>query len=453
MNFPRLLFLVLALLGLDSWAQAARPHVVFVLVDDFGWGDPASFGGRVPTPALDRLAREGMQFRQFYTASPICSASRCGIITGQFPSRWKITSYLQTKAGNRECGQADFLDPAAPSMPRFFSKAGYVTAHIGKWHLGGGRDVTDAPKFSAYGYDVGLGTYESPEPAAPLGLKSMPWAKEREPQQVPRHERTRWMVDETLAFLKKGTAAGKPCFVNLWLDDTHTPFRPTEDNDEREPEAKFREVLTETDRQIGRLLEGVKELGIENDTLILLAGDNGPEPTFGRSRSGGLRGMKWSLYEGGIRTPLLVRWPGTVPAWQVDGETVLAAVDLLPTLADLADVPVPGDAVGDGQNMASALKGKVVARQKPLFWEYGRKPAVPGQGIRTFPYPKEKDARSPNVAVREGRWKLLVNADGSQTELYNLDEDANETRNRVDDQPEVASRLKRLALEWRASLP
>lgn len=447
----RLLFLVL--LSLASWAQAAKPHVVFVLVDDFGWGDPASFGGKIPTPALDRLAREGMQFRQFYTASPICSASRCGIITGQFPSRWKITSYLQTKAGNRECGQADFLDPAAPSLPRIFSKGGYATAHIGKWHLGGGRDVADAPKFAAYGYDVGLGTYESPEPAAPLGLKSTPWAKEREHQQVPRHERTRWMVDETLAFLKKNAPAGKPCFVNLWLDDTHTPFRPTEDKDEREPEVKFREVLTETDRQLGRLLEGLKELGIEKNTLVLLAGDNGPEPTFDRSRSGGLRGMKWSLYEGGIRTPLLVRWPGTVPAGKVDGETIFSAVDLLPTLVDLAALPVPKEAAGDGQNMVPALKGNAVVREKPLFWEYGRKPAVAGQGIRTFPYPKEAEAKSPNVAVREGRWKLLVNADGTQTELYDLDEDVNETRNRADEQPEVASRLKRMALEWRAALP
>jgi len=145
-----------------------KPNIVFIVVDDMGWGDPSCFGGKVPTPNMDRLAKEGMQFRQFYVASPICSASRCGMITGQYPARWRITSYLQTKAGNRECEQADFLDPHAPSLPRVFHDIGYATAHIGKWHLGGGRDVTDAPKFAASGYDVGLGTYESPEPAAPL---------------------------------------------------------------------------------------------------------------------------------------------------------------------------------------------------------------------------------------------------------------------------------------------
>lgn len=431
-------------------AQAAPPHVVFVLVDDFGWGDPASYGGKIATPNLDRLAREGMQFRQFYVASPICSASRCGIVTGQYPARWQITSYLQTREGNRLCEQVDYLDPAAPSLPRLFSKAGYATAHIGKWHLGGGRDVTDAPKFAAYGYDMGLGTYESPEPAAALGLKTMPWTMEREPQQVARHDRTRWMVDETLAFLK--AKSDKPCLVNLWLDDTHTPFRPVDAADERTQMEKFRDVLTETDRQIGRLLDGLRELGIEKDTLILLAGDNGPEPSFDHARTGGLRGMKWSLYEGGIRTPLIARWPGVIPSGQVDETTVVGAVDLFPTLASLVGIPLPADYASDGEDMTAVFKGVPRERSHPLFWEYGRKPALKGQGIRTFPYPKEADAKSPNVAVREGRWKLLVNADGSGTELYDLNSDPNETMNSAESEPEVAARLKQMALKWRTEV-
>lgn len=438
--------LLLAVWGsLLGSAAAERPNVLCIVVDDMSWGDVSCFGGQVPTPNMDRLAQEGMQFRQFYVASPICSASRCGMITGQFPARWRITSYLQTKAGNRECEQADFLDPQAPSLPRAFHDAGYATAHIGKWHLGGGRDVTDAPKFAAYGYDVGLGTYESPEPALALGLKTMPWEIKREAQQVPRHERTRWMVDETLEFIQQHSS--QPRFVNLWLDDVHTPYRPSEARDDRALPAKYRDVLVETDRQIGRLIDALPP-----NTLVLLCGDNGPEPTLEHTRTKGLRGMKWSLYEGGIRTPLIVRWPGVVPAGTVNDTTVLSSVDFMPTLCALAQIKAPG-ASQDGEDMSAALRGQKVMRQKTLLWEYGRKPGEAGKVKNGFPYPKEPDSKSPNVAIREERWKLLTYADGTQTELYDLAKDPNETTNLAGTEKETAERLKKAVLGWRKSLP
>ncbi len=438
--------LLLALWGsLLGSTAAERPNVLCIVVDDLGWGDVSCFGGQVPTPHMDRLAKEGMQFRQFYVASPICSASRCGMITGQFPARWRITSYLQTKAGNRECEQADFLDPRAPSLPRTFLAAGYATAHIGKWHLGGGRDVTDAPKFAAYGYDLGLGTYESPEPAAALGLKTMPWETQREPQQVPRHERTRWMVDETLKFLQQHST--QPRFVNLWLDDVHTPFRPTDEKDARPLPEKYRDVLTETDRQIGRLLDALPP-----NTLVMLCGDNGPEPTLDHTRTKGLRGMKWSLYEGGIRTPLIVRWPGKVPAGTVNAQTVISSVDFMPTLCALAQIKAPV-ADQDGEDMSAALCGEKVLRHKHLFWEYGRKSAEAGTVKNGFPYPKEPNSKSPNVAIRDGNWKLLVNADGTHTELYDLDQDPNETTNLAEPEQARTQRLKKAVLDWREGLP
>lgn len=422
-----------------------KPTIVFILVDDMGWGDPSCFGGKVPTPNMDRLAAGGMQFRQFYVASPICSASRCGILTGQFPARHRITSYLQTRAGNRECEQADYLDPKAPSLPRILKEAGYATAHIGKWHLGGGRDVTDAPKFAAYGYDLGLGTYESPEPVAALGLKTTPWETKREPQQVERHDRTRWMVDETLKFVHEHP--DKPCFVNLWLDDVHTPYRPVEGQDDRPLPEKYREVLTETDRQIGRLMDALPA-----NTLIILCGDNGPEPTLDHTRTKGLRGMKWSLYEGGIRTPLIIRWPGTVPAGVVNETTVFSSVDFLPTLCSLLWLRPP-DADLDGECMSPAWEGETMLRGKPLFWEYGRKPGEAGKVKGGFPYPKEPGSKSPNVAVRDGRWKLLINADGTQPELYDLARDPAETTNLAETEIVTAGHLKKAALAWRKALP
>lgn len=450
----KILLRIIVIACIFSASVFAKVNVLFILVDDMGWGDLAANGGAgVPTPNMDRLAGEGTRFTQFYTASPICSASRCGFITGQFPARWRITSFLQSRAGNRECEQADFLDAAAPSFVREFKAAGYATAHIGKWHLGGGRDVTDAPKFAAYGYDCGLGTYESPEPAAGLGSALRP--NVTEPQPVKRHDRTRWMVDETLKFIKEHP--GQPWLVNLWLDDIHTPLAPSDEQltfaGAGVGTANYRAVLRATDAQIGRLLDALRKLKLDRNTLVILAGDNGPEPSFNRTRTGGMRGMKWSLYEGGLRTPLIIRWPGTIPV-AVNTTSVVGAVDFFPTLCALAGVTAPKQVTFDGEDLSAVWKGGKRSRTTPLLWEYGRKPAADGPGkIRAFPYPNEPDATSPNVAIRQGDWKLLVNDKGTGTELYNLAADPNETNNLATAESVIADGLKRAALDWRHSLP
>ena len=137
-----------------------KPNILFILSDDMGYSDIGCFGGKfAPTPNLDRLAQEGIRFTQFYSSAPICSPSRAGLTTGMFPARWNITSFLQTRAGNRGCEQADFLEPRAPSLARTLKAAGYATGHFGKWHMGGGRDVTNAPPFAAYGFDEHAGTW------------------------------------------------------------------------------------------------------------------------------------------------------------------------------------------------------------------------------------------------------------------------------------------------------
>jgi arylsulfatase A-like enzyme len=449
-TIPRFLVLVAVLLtGLIARA-AERPNVVIVYVDDFGWGDPSCYGNpMIQTPHLDRMAAEGVRFTQGYVASPICSPSRCGLITGQFPARWRITSYLQTKAGNKACEMTDFLDPAAPSLPGMLRAAGYATAHIGKWHLGGGRDVSDAPKFAAYGYDLGLGTYESPEPAAALGLKTVPWGPQDklEPQQVRRNERTRWMIDQTLAFLSE--PRGKPCFVNLWLDDTHTPFVPSAEQmqavrtpGDTEQKTRYKAVLVAMDQQIGRLLTAVRE----TNTLVLLIGDNGASPPFERERVAGLRGQKLSLYEGGVRVPFIAWQPGKVAANVVNTTTVISTLDLMPSLSALCEADLPKDYQPDGEDLSAALRGESPMRSKPLFWEYGRNDT-------SFAYPKDPKHRSPKLAIREGQWKLLVHADGHGAELYDLGTDPGEARNLAEVQPEISRRMVEAVLTWRKSVP
>ncbi len=431
-NFALFAALLLATLG----AHAAPPHIVFVLTDDMGAGDLGCYGGTLAkTPNIDRLAAQGTRFTRYYSAAPICSPSRCGLLTGQFPARWNITSYLQSRKGNRECEQADFLDTEAPSLPRILKNAGYATAHIGKWHLGGGRDVENPPKFAAYGYDEGVGTYESPEPHPEITATNWIWS-DKDP--VKRWNRSAFFVDKTLDFFKRH--ADKPCFVNLWLDDPHTPWVPADDAPKGATKANLKAVLEENDTQIGRLMHALPA-----NTLLIYASDNGALPTFDKQRTLGLRGSKLSLYEGGIRLPFIARWPGNVPA-RVDETTVLTAVDMLPTLCHLAGAKLPADYASDGENFSAALLGKSSPRTEPIFWEYGRNDT-------SFAYPPQAEHRSPNVAMREGQWKLLINTDGTRTELYDVLADPNEEKNLADEKTDVTAKMKAAALAWRQSLP
>ncbi len=440
-----LFFLVFTAAAIE--VSPSRPNIILILTDDMGFGDIGCYGGKfAPTPHLDRMAREGIRFTQYYSASPICSPSRTGILTGMFPARWRITSYLQTRKGNAACGQADFLDPKAPFIARTLKAAGYATGHFGKWHMGGGRDVTNAPPFRDYGFDEHASTYESPEPHPDITATNWIWSDH---DKVKRWDRTEFFVDQTLAFLRRHK--GQPCFVNLWPDDVHTPWVPSGERLSEYPngpeqQRKFRAVLDEYDRQFGRFFAGLKELALDENTLVIFTSDNGALPTFNGQRSAPFRGSKLSLYEGGIRMPFIVRWPGRVPAGRVDETSVLSAVDLFPSLCAIANVPLPNAADFNGEDMSAALLGKKPAkRRRPSFWEYGR-------NEESFAYPQSRD-RSPSVAVRDGKWKLLVNANGSGAELYDLSKDFQEENNLADKETAVAKRLSRAAVDWRKSLP
>src|SRR6185369_3175892 len=183
--------------------------------------------------------------------------------------------------------------------------------------------------------------------------------------------------------------ADHPCFVNLWLDDTHTPWVPGGDelngDKAKRPNAEpnFRRVLTDMDRQIGRLLNALQARRGKRETLVLFLGDNGALPTFGQNRTGGLRGSKLSLYEGGVRVPCIAWRPGRIPAGCVNDKTVFAAVDFFPTLCAIAGVKLPDGYVSDGEDLSRVLAGETVARTKPIFWEYGR-------NEKSFAYPQEK---------------------------------------------------------------
>ncbi len=426
-----------------------KPNIIFIFTDDMGIGDLRCYGGSLPvsTSHLDQMAGEGVLFNQFYSASPISSPSRAALITGQYPARWNITSYLQTREGNRIAEMADFLDPQAPSLPRTLQENGYKTAHFGKWHLGGGRDVTNAPSIKEYGYDEYASTYESPDPDPLLTASDWIWS-ENDP--VKRWDRTSYFVNKTIDFLKKNK--GVPCFINLWPDDVHTPWIGDKEQMGFSPDGNdsmhnLLTVLQEYDRQMGVLMQKLKDEGLDKSTIVIFTSDNGPGPSFNHLRTNGLRGCKASLFEGGIRMPFIV-WSGgpLIPKGKVDNETVISAVDMFKSICALSNVTLPENYVSDGEDMSQAFLGTPRIREGALYWEYRRK------NHKAFPSPQGYDI-SPNVCVREGDWKLLVSANGSWVILYNLKEDPYETHNLVKRFPDIAERLKRLALDWRNSLP
>ncbi|HWQ54479.1 MAG TPA: sulfatase-like hydrolase/transferase [Bryobacteraceae bacterium] len=441
-------------------APTRRPNIILILADDLGYGDLSCYGGEVATPQIDRLAREGVRFTQAYVASPICSPSRVAITTGQYPARHLIFSYLDSRARNRALGMRDYLDPNAPSMARAFQRAGYATAHFGKWHMGGGRDVGDAPLPREYGFDESLTSFEG------LGDRVLPpgrlsemsaWLGRGNISRAPQNELTRLYVDRSIDFMKRN--ADRPFFLNLWPNDVHDPFAPKPELMEKHRRhaankymQQFAATLDEMDRQIGRVIDAVDALGMADRTMIVFMGDNGPTawPYYYKEgleppgSTGGLRGRKWSLYEGGVREPLIVRWKGSAPAGRVDRDTVACATDLFPTFCRVAGVDVTGIAF-DGEDISRAFLGRPHRRRGDILWEYGRNAA--------YLRPGREEDRSPNLAIRSGSWKALVNDDRSRLELYNLECSAVERENIALSRPDIARRLSERVIEWRESLP
>jgi arylsulfatase A-like enzyme len=215
------------------------------------------------------------------------------------------------------------------------------------------------------------------------------------------------------------------------------------DDDESDP--KFRLVLKEYDVQIGKLLDGLKQLGLEQNTIVIFTSDNGPLPTMNGARAAGLRGSKMSLYEGGVRMPFIVRWPGHTPAGKINETSLFNAVDLFPTFCALAQVEVPREHKLDGRDVSALFNGHSASHSGPMFWEYGRNNVG-------FHYPKGND-RSPNLAMREGDWKCLLNADGTDLELYNLARDPGEKNNVAAENSVIAEKMKKQLLAWRTTVP
>jgi arylsulfatase A-like enzyme len=442
-------------------SAGAAPNFVVVFIDDMGWGDRSCFGNtQAQTPHIDRLAAEGLRFSQFYVNSPICSPSRCALTTGQYPQRWRITSYLANRAANERRGVAQWLDRQAPVLARFLQQNGYATGHFGKWHLGGQRDVGEAPLITEYGFDESLTNFEG------LGPRLLGLCDAHDGNSPRRHalgsdrlgrgpviwydraRLTEGFVGAAIQFLDSAAADGRPVYVNVWPDDVHSPFFPPK---HKRGGATKRElyhgVLETMDAQLGVLFDHVRDSPkLRDNTLILVCSDNGHEP--GAGSAGPFRGAKTTLYEGGIRSPLVVWGPGLIALEKAgfhDEVSVFAAFDLVPSLLRLAGVRPPDAVAFDGEDVSDALLGKGTAsRRAPLFW---RRP--PDRKS----WPPMLPEQQPDLAVRHGDWKLLCEYDGSKPELYNLADDPAETRNVAGQHPQVVRRLTAAVVDWHRTMP
>ena len=428
--------------GLAVFGAGAPPNIVFVFIDDIGWGDLSCYGsavtnkqGQVITPNLDRLASEGIRFTQGYVAAPICSPSRTGVLTGMEPCRFGIYSFLDNRASNASRNMVDWVQPDTISAPRLFQRAGYRTGQFGKWHMGNGRDVNDAPVPGAYGFDESLVAFEG------NGNRLLYWndngskyglAQQNEDATVGTFQYVYWYeaaarhTDAALTFITNAVSANKPFYIHVPYNDTHSPYNvpPGQENDfdhitSDTDSRMFLGELHNLDKQIGRLVQAVDALGVGSNTLIVVVGDNGaPNDTLNQilKRNGGLRGGKGNLYEGGIRELFLVRWPGTVPAGLVNSNTAISTLDLLPTYCSLAGIALP-NAPFAGEDMRDVLQGATRARSRALFWEYGTVSAL--------------SPVSPKLAIRHGNYKFMRDPDGSQRELYLIPQDHAEATNLV----------------------
>ncbi len=452
----KLLILILtgSLTGLCAQNQEMikkKPNVIIFYIDDMGYADIGCFGNQdVPTPNIDLLATQGMVCTQYYSNSPICSPSRVALLTGQYPQRHRIHSFLAERKRNAARGMKDFLDPEVQTLAKALKHNGYRTAHYGKWHMGGGRDVDDAPTPDAYGYDESwVDLFEGMGP----GMHH---------RDMPRPYNTDVLVNRAMDFMARSKRDGQPFFINISPNDVHDPHDPKEEyflkftEYQKGPynfDQRLYAVIANLDVQVGRVIRFLEDAGMRGNTIIIFTSDNGPtdwakyyEPGIDQPPGsvGPLRGRKWSLYEGGIRMPFVISYPDVVPR-NTRYESAVCAIDLLPSLINLTSSEMPEGYVLDGKDKSSVFRTKKGGGGDPIYWEYGSLDAE-------FLRPGTEYSCSPDLAMLQGKWKLLMNYDGSDVELYDLNNDISETTNLAEKEKAVTARMMKSLKEWRETI-
>jgi arylsulfatase A-like enzyme len=448
----------------DETTAAAKPNIVFILADDLGQRDLGCYGSTFyETPNLDGLARDGAQFTNGYAACPVCSPTRASIMTGKWPQRTAITDYIGAAAPEKwdrntkllPAAYSDRLAHEEVTLAETLKAAGYATFFAGKWHLG-----PEGYWPEDQGFDINKGGIERGGPYGGNKYFS-PYGNPRLPDGPPGEHLPDRLATETVKFIEANRT--RPFFAYLAFYSVHTPLMAREDlrlkyeakrqrlgltakwgregkRDVRlvQEHAVYAGMVDAMDLAAGKVLAKLDELGLRDNTLVIFTSDNG-----GLSTSEGwptsnlpLRGGKGWLYEGGIREPLLVRWPAVVKAGSVI-DTPVSSPDFLPTLADVAGAAARPGQLLDGISLMPILRGQKGPGDRPLFWHY---PHYGNQG------------GAPGAAIREGNWKLIEWPEDDRVELYNLADDLSEQTDLAGSQPERAKQLRDKLHDWQKNV-
>tara|TARA_B100000676_G_scaffold66039_1_gene65886 strand:- start:3811 stop:5151 length:1341 start_codon:yes stop_codon:yes gene_type:complete len=437
----KLAFTVLLLLSLATTVWARQPNVILIYTDDQGTIDVNCFGAKdLTTPHMDGLAKRGVKFTQFYSAAPVCSPSRAAVITGRYPQRAQIPGNVSSHHGNAG------MPASQITLAEVFKQAGYSTAHIGKWHLG--YDNATMPNNQGFDYSFGhmggcIDNYShffywnGPNRHDLWKNGNEIW---RDGDYFPQ-----LMVDEASAFIR--AQDDSPFFMYFALNIPHYPLQGTEKwrqhyKEMPAPRRMYAALISTMDEMIGKLVAEVDQLGLREDTIIVFQSDHGhsqEERTFGGGGSAGIyRGAKFSLFEGGIRVPAIISWPGQLP----EGETrdqLATAIDWYPTVTKLAGIEPITHRI-DGQDISKLIQSSEAPSPHNVFhWQTGRGNKAPW-------------------AVRKGDWKLQGNPRDTSNKapltaadklfLTNLKDDPSEMTNVAKNHPELVKELLKLHQSW-----
>lgn len=442
-------------------ADAKHPNLVIILADDLGYGDLGAYGHQiVKTPNIDKLAQEGVKFTDYYAPAPLCSPSRAGLLTGRMPFRTGIRSWIP-EGKNVALGRNEL------TIANLLKQQGYDTAIMGKLHLNAGGDRTDQPQAKDMGFD-----YRLVNTAGFVSDSTLDNAKERPrygmvyPTGFTRNEKPigraktfsgELVSSEVVNWLDK-KKDNNPFFLYVAFTEVHSPLAsPKKYLDMYAPyisayakqhpdlfygdwadkpwrgAGEYYANISYMDAQVGKVLDKIKAMGEEDNTIVIFTSDNGPVTREARKvyelnlagETDGLRGRKDNLWEGGIRVPAIIKYGHHIPQGMVS-ETPMSGLDWMPTLAQMMNFPLPKDRTYDGQSIVPVLEKQAFKREKPLIF-----------GI-DMPF---QDDPTDEWAIRDGDWKMIIDREGKAKYLYNLKQDRAEMLNQIGKQPEIEQRM------------